>query len=68
MKIWKNNTAGVSLDLSEEELRLILGALREIGQVVDDFEFYARVGGKKSEVNDLCVKLKTLMEAASIAI
>ena len=44
------------LSVSERELVLIQGALREVVETIDDFEFYARVGGTKEEVNKLCLQ------------
>ncbi len=68
MKILKKEEVNIVVEFSEQDLRLILGSLREVGEAVEEFEFYARVGGKKTDVHKLCVELKAQMENASINI
>ena len=68
MQIERISGKEVSIRLTENQLRLMLGALREIGEAIEDFEFYARVGAQKSDVHKACVDLKKEMEAASIEI
>jgi hypothetical protein len=41
------------LEVSADEFRLIVGALREICFAVDDFEFYARLGFKPEQAKEM---------------
>jgi len=66
MKIVYNGDDVARLDLSVDNLRLFQAGLREIGETIDDFEFFARVGGTKETVYELCVELRELMEEAGI--
>ncbi|NTV15096.1 MAG: hypothetical protein HGA96_14395 [Desulfobulbaceae bacterium] len=66
MKLEKVSNEQVDVRLTEDELRLVIGALREVVEVIDDFEFYARVGGEKKQASNLCVVLKEAAENAGV--
>ena len=68
MKLERISDDKLLVELSEGQLRVILSSLREIGEAVQDFEFYARVGAPKHDVHKLCVDLRNEMEAAAIEI
>lgn len=56
----------VNMQLSEENVRLIISALREVTDVIYDFEFYARVGAEKDGSHNLCIALKEAAEKAGV--
>jgi len=68
MNIQNVDKTNIQINLCVAELRLILASIREVGEILDEFEFYARVGGSKESVHRLCVELKTQMEKANIEI
>ena len=66
MKIEKISNEKLNVRLTEDDIRLVIGALREVVEAIDDFEFYARVGGEKKEASKLCVALKEAAEEAGV--
>ena len=52
-KMEKSGSSLVTVNLSDHELRAIIGALKEVCVGIDEFEFSVRMGAARSEVEQI---------------
>lgn len=48
----------VTLQISEHDYTVILGALRESAAAIEDWELQTRVGGTRGQITDLSLKIQ----------